>query len=1057
MHRTARILALSLCALALAASAFAQPILQIKGRDARVDYQSLTKFGPWDDRNYELTQDDLKLFADNEDELRIAIPAWYRVELRKGIPDMLRKGPAQYPHSALPAYRLEYGGYLVEGKIYRNVEHRQGRYHVLMENGIDRKAWEAEKAELNEKFLSGEVRVTSPNGAAESAIKINPTNTNIVIAGSNGPGSGQIMHYSSDGGDTWSQSAALPGGGTCCDPTVDYSADGTLAYTSALGNCGGSGCQIWFYRSSDNGQTWTDLSGSPQRRTLNTGSGNDKEFLHVDKYATSPFKDNIYATWHASNIMQFSVSSDFGNTWSTQAFSSATDQRGIGSDITTDKSGAVYYIWPAFNSQRILLAKSTNGGSSFGAVTEIASTESSFTFPVPSMETRDVFVYASADTDFSNGTYGDSIYVAWSDSTGPTGTASNNHARIQVAYSRNGGSTWTITTPHETADANNVDRYHQWLAVDQNGRVHIMFYDTRRSASRTAVDVYYSYSDDGAQTWTTPSRVTAEQSPNIGDSFEFGDYNGLDAVMSDVIAIYTDNRNEGGGGGDSVDVYAAGLQSGTSNAVPVVTITSPSNGSSADVGTSVSFAGTATDAEDGNLTASLAWSSSIDGSIGSGGSFSTSSLSLGSHTITASVTDSGSQTGSSSITLTIIDPNGGGPQDAAYDAGLGAPACAIVGSSCDSGSLLDGRANLGPETNQPNTLDSCTDGTSGSYHSDESNDRIVVSTLGGGNFAEGATVEISATVWAWSTGTSDTLDLYYAADANSPSWVYITSIQPPAGGAQTLTAQYTLPAGSLQAVRANFRYQGSASSCSTGSYDDTDDLVFAVGGGTPECTVNADCDNDLFCDGAETCNAGSCQAGSNPCAVGETCDEVGDVCVPGSSCAVDDDFESGTAGWINDAASTCTTGDYVTGNPTVIVNSGVTTQIGGSHSGVNSIFTATNTSAGSNDVDGGNCILGSPTWAVGSTSTLSVWYWHGQRDAGDDASGDFFLLEYSTNGGSSWNTMASRGDVTSNAVWTEATASIPAGSNVRVRVQCSDGSGPGDLVECGIDDVSICN
>ena len=36
-------------------------------------------------------------------------------------------------------------------------------------------------------------------------------------------------------------------------------------------------------------------------------------------------------------------------------------------------------------------------------------------------------------------------------------------------------------------------------------------------------------------------------------------------------------------------------------------------------------------------------------------------------------------------------------------------------------------------------------------------------------------------------------------------------------------------------------------------------------------------------------------------------------------------------------------------------------------------------------------------------------------------------------------------------------SSIPAGSNVEVRMQCSDGAGPGDLVECGIDDVSICD
>ena len=44
------------------------------------------------------------------------------------------------------------------------------------------------------------------------------------------------------------------------------------------------------------------------------------------------------------------------------------------------------------------------------------------------------------------------------------------------------------------------------------------------------------------------------------------------------------------------------------------------------------FAGKATDAEDGGLTAGLAWT---DGAIGSGGSFST--LSVGAHTITAAV------------------------------------------------------------------------------------------------------------------------------------------------------------------------------------------------------------------------------------------------------------------------------------------------------------------------------------------------------------------------------------------------------------------------------------
>ncbi len=258
-----------------------------------------------------------------------------------------------------------------------------------------------------------------------------------------------------------------------------------------------------------------------------------------------------------------------------------------------------------------------------------------------------------------------------------------------------------------------------------------------------------------------------------------------------------------------------------------------------------------------------------------------------------------------------------GPQIAVYDSGLGAPACAIRGSSCDSTTLLDSRNNLSPaEPNQPNTLDSCTDGTLGSYHSDESNDRIVVSSLDGQDFSEGQTVEIAATVWAWTTNTSDTLDLYYAADANNPTWVHITSIVPPSSGANTLTAQYTLPAGDLQAVRANFRYLGSQSSCSGGSYDDADDLVFAVGASTPPCTVDADCDDGAFCNGAEVCNAGVCEAGTamdcddgvsctnDSCNEGtDSCDNVADdancddgaFCNGAETCDAVNDCQAGTA------------------------------------------------------------------------------------------------------------------------------------------------------------------
>ena len=86
---------------------------------------------------------------------------------------------------------------------------------------------------------------------------------------------------------------------------------------------------------------------------------------------------------------------------------------------------------------------------------------------------------------------------------------------------------------------------------------------------------------------------------------------------------------------------------------------------------------------------------------------------------------------------------------------------------------------------------------------------------------------VSATVFSYSAS-SDKLDLYYSASATSPSWKLIGTYSPSTTGTSTISATFTLPSGSVQAVRANFRYQGSAGTCTTGAYDDRDDLVFAV-------------------------------------------------------------------------------------------------------------------------------------------------------------------------------------------------------------------------------------
>ena len=89
------------------------------------------------------------------------------------------------------------------------------------------------------------------------------------------------------------------------------------------------------------------------------------------------------------------------------------------------------------------------------------------------------------------------------------------------------------------------------------------------------------------------------------------------------------------------------------NALPTVTLSAPANNSSSLNGDSVNFQSVNNDAE-GSVTSS--WSSSLDGTISNSANFSTTTLSVGVHSITVTVTDSDGATASASITHTVTDP-----------------------------------------------------------------------------------------------------------------------------------------------------------------------------------------------------------------------------------------------------------------------------------------------------------------------------------------------------------------------------------------------------------------
>lgn len=90
------------------------------------------------------------------------------------------------------------------------------------------------------------------------------------------------------------------------------------------------------------------------------------------------------------------------------------------------------------------------------------------------------------------------------------------------------------------------------------------------------------------------------------------------------------------------------------NTLPTVEITAPTDKDTFSVGEYITFTGTGTDTEDGDLTGgSLTWTSNKNKMIGVGTSFESDNLSSGEHIITLTATDSANTKASTNITISI--------------------------------------------------------------------------------------------------------------------------------------------------------------------------------------------------------------------------------------------------------------------------------------------------------------------------------------------------------------------------------------------------------------------
>jgi hypothetical protein len=406
---------------------------------------------------------------------------------------------------------------------------------------------------------------TSPRSEAD--IRLNYTDPTKIIAASNSISAAgtQAQFFSSDSGVTWKQTT-LPlasGDSLHSDPAVDWTSDGT-AWALTLG-IGAGGNALRSYRSTDGGGTWT-LEATPS----GAQTAVDREIIWVDHSPTSPFKDQIYTTWH-NGVPAFVATRTAGGVWQAPVQISGGEQTGpaIGNDIKTNSAGDVFAFYPdGDGSHKLRVVKSTNGGATFGANVDFATIRASsrkLSIPADTGRMARVFISAGA---YRTGTK-DLVYAVWPDLSGEVGcttglgpggsVASTCKTRIWFTRSIDGGATWeTPRMLNNQASLN--DQFYSHLVVDEtDGKLVVIYYDTVNDPGRIKTDIWMQTSSDDALTWSAPVQITSAETDETAASADsgnqYGDYIGLTGNAGNFFACWTDRRS-----GAREEIWGAGFK-----------------------------------------------------------------------------------------------------------------------------------------------------------------------------------------------------------------------------------------------------------------------------------------------------------------------------------------------------------------------------------------------------------------------------------------------------------------------------------------------------------------
>ncbi|MBT8256442.1 MAG: glycoside hydrolase, partial [Bacteroidia bacterium] len=352
------------------------------------------------------------------------------------------------------------------------------------------------------------------DAANEPSLAVDPTNNNRIVVGwrqfdnisSNFRQAG--YGHSDNGGFSFVFPGPINPGVFRSDPVLDFDGEGNLYYNSLRGNFA---CDV--YKIEDGSFTWEGPFPA---------FGGDKQWMRIDRTNGIGSRNN-YSNWNESFTTcspgYFTRSTDGSETFETCIEIDESPRWGT---LAVDANGDLYVVGISNNGTGFVLIKSTTAKDpneefvTWDSVT-VVDLDGDLGIGDP-VNPQGLLGQVWVDVDLNN----DNVYVLATVDRFSNGDP----ADVMFAKSTDGGVTFAPPVRLNTDPGTDARQWFGTMSVAPNGRIDVVWLDTRDATGNFESVLYYIYSGDEGESWSLNRPISESFDPGIGypQQQKMGDY-----------------------------------------------------------------------------------------------------------------------------------------------------------------------------------------------------------------------------------------------------------------------------------------------------------------------------------------------------------------------------------------------------------------------------------------------------------------------------------------------------------------------------------------------------